>query len=191
MSRRDQILIGAGELFAEYGYYGASLRDIARHVGISHPGMLHHFPSKVSLLDGVIDGLEASAQEILDQIDELCEHPDALVDSIISLYVPSSPSLTLLARLSSEAVGPDYPARYRVSRLRRVHEHILQRCVEQLEQHGDCQRDVDPEFIARSAMTLILGLAARDETVRKMQGSSHHDEPGTDLRSFLQLALAL
>src|SRR5699024_473669 len=37
-TRRDEILEGTARMFAEYGYYGASLRDISRHIGISHPG---------------------------------------------------------------------------------------------------------------------------------------------------------
>src|SRR5699024_12818636 len=54
-SRSDEILDGAAELFAEYGYHGSSLRDISHQVGISHPGMLHHFASKDALLGGVIE----------------------------------------------------------------------------------------------------------------------------------------
>ena len=42
-SRREEILAGAAEMFAEHGYHGASLRDISRHIGISHPGLMHHF----------------------------------------------------------------------------------------------------------------------------------------------------
>ncbi|MGO2586044.1 MAG: TetR/AcrR family transcriptional regulator, partial [Brachybacterium tyrofermentans] len=37
-ARREAILDGAAALFAERGYHGASLRDISRRVGISHPG---------------------------------------------------------------------------------------------------------------------------------------------------------
>src|SRR5690625_7060998 len=75
-SRSDEILDGAAELFAEYGYHGSSLRDISHQVGISHPGMLHHFASKDALLGGVIDRLEAHAQAALDRRSE--EHTSEL-----------------------------------------------------------------------------------------------------------------
>ncbi|MGO2996318.1 TetR/AcrR family transcriptional regulator [Brachybacterium alimentarium] len=188
-ARRDTILDGASELFAEYGFYGASVRDIARHVGISHPGMLHHFASKSALLDGVIDRLEASAQATLDQMDELCAQSESLVERMVALYDPSSRSFALLSMLSAESVAPDYPARYRISRLRRVHEHILQRCVEHYAERVGLSSQVDAELIARTAMSLILGHAAREESVRRMQDSSHHDDPSGDLRSFLLLSL--
>ena len=43
---REVILEEATLLFSTYGYRGTSLRDISERVGISHPGMLHHFSRK-------------------------------------------------------------------------------------------------------------------------------------------------
>ena len=68
-ARSEAILDGAAQMFAEHGYHGASLRNIADQVGLSHPGMLHHFPTKDTLLDAVIDRMEAHAQGALDRID--------------------------------------------------------------------------------------------------------------------------
>ncbi|WP_245822959.1 TetR/AcrR family transcriptional regulator [Brachybacterium avium] len=74
-SRREEILDAAAALFAERGYHGASLRDISRRVGISHPGMLHHFASKEALLGAVVDRLEAHAQGLLDSVEVLQSSP--------------------------------------------------------------------------------------------------------------------
>ena len=43
---REEILDVAMQLFGEVGYRTASLREVASRVGISHPGLLHHFASK-------------------------------------------------------------------------------------------------------------------------------------------------
>jgi len=48
--RRQQILDAAMEMFAQGGYAGTAIASIAEKAGLTLPGLLHHFPSKMSLL---------------------------------------------------------------------------------------------------------------------------------------------
>ena len=52
---RDRVLQAAQALFAEFGYRGTSLRDIAKRIGVRAPSLLHHFPSKQQLYLAVLD----------------------------------------------------------------------------------------------------------------------------------------
>ena len=52
--RREEILVAAHEVFGARGFHKASLGEIAEKVGITHPGILHHFGSKDQLFVEVL-----------------------------------------------------------------------------------------------------------------------------------------
>ena len=52
--RRRTILATALEVFAESGFRGASVREIASRVGMTDTGVLHHFGGKGKLLLEVV-----------------------------------------------------------------------------------------------------------------------------------------
>ena len=54
-SMRESILDAAVQLFAEYGYHAAPLRDIARIAGIQAASIYHHYPSKQALLVEIME----------------------------------------------------------------------------------------------------------------------------------------
>lgn len=186
--RRQEILEAASALFSENGYHGTSLRDISRRVGISHPGMLHHFASKQILLGAVIDVLEEHAQSVIGQLDELVDSPTAVRCLFEGTLSPTDERVKLLATLAGETVSHDHPARFRVVRLRRVHEHIQERIFSGLAENGYLQESMDAAYASRTIVSLLLSLSVRESTIRSVQPDAQ-GPAGPDLQRALDLML--
>jgi AcrR family transcriptional regulator len=69
-TRRNELTRQAARLFAEQGYHGTSMEDLAAALGVQKASLYHHIESKADLLwDVARDGAEAF-HSALDAIDE-------------------------------------------------------------------------------------------------------------------------
>jgi AcrR family transcriptional regulator len=157
-AKREGILDAATVLFGEVGYRAASLREIAARAGLSHPGLLHHFPTKESLLAAVLDRRDRldHAQFELDT----SQGVDALRHLVdVVAHNAELPGLVeLYCVLSAEATAPDHPAHaFFVDRYARV----VALCVEAFrvaEAEGALRPGIDPVTAGRSLVALMDGL---------------------------------
>jgi AcrR family transcriptional regulator len=53
------------KFFAERGYLGTSMSDLAEDVGLSKAAIYHHFESKEALLHSLIETLESDIEDLL------------------------------------------------------------------------------------------------------------------------------
>ena len=69
-ARRDELTRTAARLFAERGYHGTSLADLAEALGMQKASLYHHIASKEDLLWEVARGGAAAFHASLDQVPE-------------------------------------------------------------------------------------------------------------------------
>src|SRR4051794_20654891 len=76
---RQQIVASATEVFAEFGYWATTMKEVAARAGISQRGLAHHFAEKAELLRAVIDARDEASTQLM------APYGDAL-ESILSMF---------------------------------------------------------------------------------------------------------
>ncbi|MFJ6677836.1 TetR/AcrR family transcriptional regulator [Microbacterium sp. NPDC091382] len=66
-ARRSEIIATATAVFGTHGYRGGSLRQIAKQLDLSLTTVMHHFPTKVSLLAAVLSQEDAADTDFLER----------------------------------------------------------------------------------------------------------------------------
>lgn len=129
--RREEILQEATKLFSTYGFRGTSLSLIADAVGLTEPGLLHYFPSKAELLQGVLEYREhEDIRKCTAMVDpesaDLAEAMEALQDLVAeNAKVPEL--IRLFTVLVSESIWEDHPSHdFFVDRYARVRQEFAE-----------------------------------------------------------------
>ncbi|MFF3260182.1 TetR/AcrR family transcriptional regulator [Streptomyces sp. NPDC002932] len=157
-AKRVEILDQAMAIFGEAGYRGASLRVIATRCGISHPGLLHHFPTKQSLLLAVLEHRDEVDSEWLGLgSPKSVGRLRRLVD-LAALNAERRGIVELFSVLAAEATSADHPAHaYFVERYRTS---LLSTAVSYREalDEGALRAGIDPDEAAQQLIALMDGL---------------------------------
>jgi AcrR family transcriptional regulator len=182
--RREQILAAAAAVYAEAGFDGASLREIAKRAGISHTGLLHHFPNRETLLAAVLEERDRRDAErgephlgagagALRELVELAGH-NQRHPGIVELYV----------RMAAEAVAVEHPAHAYFTGHYRAARGYARASFAALAEAGELREGTDPDTAAVMFIALMDGL--------QVQWLTNPDEVDlvAPLRAFLRLVLS-
>ncbi|HEY2053361.1 MAG TPA: TetR/AcrR family transcriptional regulator [Solirubrobacterales bacterium] len=158
LARRKAILDAAVRLFAVRGFRGTGITGLAREVGISHVGLLHHFGTKENLLRAVVARRDAEQAELTRHLAGL-RGLEALraIELIGKEDVHEDVHTRLLVVLTGESLQPDDPLngyfrdRYGLARA------FLANAVRSGQDDGEIRVDADPETVAAEVMAFIAG----------------------------------
>jgi AcrR family transcriptional regulator len=157
-ARREQVLDAALRAFAGQGYRGASIAAIAEEVGLSEPGLLHHFPSKPALL---LATLEYHQRRSLDEAGLLSGGMGSFADHLAALAErhERDPSfIRLLLVIAAESTDPAHPAhQWFIDRYETVRNAFERQFAADQGAHL-LREDVDAAQLARLAIAVLDGL---------------------------------
>ncbi|WP_406145756.1 TetR/AcrR family transcriptional regulator [Streptomyces sp. NBC_01012] len=157
-AKRHEILEQAMSLFGEAGYRGASLRVIATRSGISHTGLLHHFPTKEALLLAVLEHRDDVDDAWLSRGGPVGVELLRRFVELAALNAARRGIVELFSVVSAEATAADHPAHgYFVRR----YENSVAGAVlayEEARVEGALRAGIDPGDAGRQLIALMDGL---------------------------------
>lgn len=106
--RRSEIIASATAVFAEYGYHGGSLRQIAKELGLGLTTLMHHFPTKVALLEAVLQQEDAADQDFPDRSRRNGMIPEII--RIVERNLHRRELVRMFSIVSTEATHPSHEA---------------------------------------------------------------------------------
>jgi AcrR family transcriptional regulator len=156
---REKIIQAATELFAQQGFHGAKMADIAKAANLTVPGLLHHFPSKTSLLTAVLaerdrvdrerftPNLSGDEENLLSSLHKLVRHNES-VPGLVQLFTV----------LVAESIDEQHPGH---EFFMRRYQNLRQQSLDALRQaqiRGEVRNDIPAEDLLVFVFALMDGL---------------------------------
>jgi len=157
--RRREILDAAATAFAERGYRGTSLADIAQIVGVSSPALIHHFPSKDSLLIAALEARDEEAEEWL-AAGGPSDHPNVVerTRALCRWNAEHETQLRLFVITRGECLDPGHPVNeFFRRRYRKIRDRIAG-WIEEDQRAGLMSDEVDVVKVATELLAVMSGL---------------------------------
>jgi AcrR family transcriptional regulator len=153
-SVRDKVLAAAVQLFAEYGYHAATMRDIARIAGIQAASIYYHYASKQALLVEIMEThmrqLNANLEHILSKQNTIRQCLYEAISNHIRLHTTYKSEFFII---DTEIRALEGENRAKILALRDQYEDLIQRLLrEGIEQGVLRQTDVKVSSYAIIAM---------------------------------------
>ncbi len=165
-ARRQQIVDQAVGVFARSGLTSGSLREVAKRVGLTPAGLLHHFVSKEELFAEV---LRQRDERVRQAAGDPAEHTLLEQAARVVAYNQTTRGLTALyTTVAADATDPEHPSHAEFAARYRHTAATSAKLLRAGQESGEIRADIDPDAAARLISAVMDGLQQQwllDESV--------------------------
>lgn len=166
MDVRAQILTQATRLFAEQGYDGTSVQQIAEAVGIRKPSLLYHFRSKDALRENVLAEMLAHWNSVLPGLllkASTEERFDGTMEALSEFFIEDPDRARLFLR---ETLDRPEQMQAMLVQFVRPWIELLGAQLDRAKTQGLVRDDVDPQAYAIEVITMAVAGTAVIDTLQ-------------------------
>jgi AcrR family transcriptional regulator len=131
-SVRDKVLAAAVQLFAEYGYHAATMREIARIAGIKAASIYYHYTNKQALLVEIMEThmrqLNANLKHIVNKQDTIQQRLFEAISNHIRLHTTYKSEFFII---DTEIRALEVENRDKILALRDQYENLFQKLLQE------------------------------------------------------------
>jgi AcrR family transcriptional regulator len=173
--RYREVLGVAATAFAEKGYLGASIKDIADRLGVRQARLYYYFPSKEAALAAIC---ELGVKDFIGNLHDILAQPIPATEKIRAAVAnhlmplrtrPEADYIRVFIRHRHEL--PDEP-RHKIAALAREYQNLIERLFAEGIASGELRSDLDPQLTTLA----LLGLCNSVIAARALPHSSSIDD---------------
>ncbi len=154
-SRQQEILDAAVRIIGAHGFSALTVRRVAEMVGVSEPALYRHFPSKLAILECLLDDFQQAIVSLFVKL-ETMGGSNPLKDFIADLFEALSRRETIAPLLFSEEAFHAEPAlKTRVYKMITSNAKMLARGLAAQQNRGAIRNDIEAEDLSLLVMGCI------------------------------------
>ncbi|MGB7981578.1 MAG: TetR/AcrR family transcriptional regulator [Candidatus Nanopelagicales bacterium] len=155
---RDKLVAGARDVFAERGFAGTRMGDLADAAGVAHGTVYTYFDTKEDVLLAVLDSVRADLHEAM-TVPRLRD-PILRVEAANRAYLDGYRAHAQLLQVAQEAAAGDSRFADVLLDLRRTHVARVAAAIRKMQSEGLAAPDLDPQTSAAALCGMVEGFAS-------------------------------
>ena len=167
LSTKEMIVNSAMTLFAEKGFTETTIRELAADVGLNSASIYHHFPSKTSILEFVLEDYVKNIANTFYQDRLATLTADLTADDILSCLMLVFPEgrvdyyINVLRVILQEQFRNPFVREIMSDHMILGGERVVTAIINYLIDKKVLKEDTDPDFWAKSHSSLIYAFSGR------------------------------